>query len=211
MPLIEETLTTAPRRSIRCGSAWRVMRNAPVRLVRSVDSQLSSVSSRSAAESPTPALFTSTSTPPKRSAAASTAAALCSGSPTSAAAVVAWCYDRGVTIVPRGGGTGYAGGSVPIEGGVVVSLERLDRVRRFDPLLWRIQVEAGVTTARLRRLARESGLYFPPDPGAAEQSQVGGHIATNARGPAAFKYGVAGAWVTGLAGVVAPGGLGACW
>ena len=123
------------------------------------------------------------------------------------AAVVEWCYDRDVAIVPRGGGTGYAGGSVPIGGGVVVSLERVDRVRRFDPLLWRIQVEAGVTTARLRQLARENGLYFPPDPGAAEQSQVGGNIATNAGGPHAFKYGVTGAWVTGLEAVVAPGEL----
>jgi glycolate dehydrogenase FAD-linked subunit len=122
-----------------------------------------------------------------------------------AAAVVEWCYERGVPIIPRGGGTGYAGGSVPIGGGVVVSLERLDRVRRFDPLLWRIEVEAGVTTARLRRLARENGLYFPPDPGAAEQSHVGGNIATNAGGPHAFKYGVTGAWVTGVEAVVAPG------
>ena len=121
-------------------------------------------------------------------------------------AVAAWCYERGVAIVPRGGGTGYAGGAVP-EGGVVVSLERLARVRRFDPLLWRIQVEAGVTTGRLRQLARENGLYFPPDPGAAEQSQVGGNIATNAGGPHAFKYGVTGAWVTGLEAVVAPGEL----
>src|SRR6184192_1570977 len=266
-----------------------------VRLVRSVDSQRSSVSSRRAAESPTPPLFTSTSTPPNRSAAASTlrptrtsenpsaarpraaaapipdpapvttaqrdvlCTALVNHSPRpilaplttieaelrrllddesvlpgdtaaylsdetetrgvhgradavcrpadaeAAAAVVAWCYDRDVPIVPRGGGTGYAGGSVPIEGGVVVSLERLDRVRQFDPLLWRIELEAGVTTARLRRLARESGLYFPPDPGAAEQSQVGGNIATNAGGPHAFKYGVTGAWVTGLEAVIPPG------
>jgi glycolate oxidase subunit GlcD len=122
------------------------------------------------------------------------------------AAVVAWCYERGVAIVPRGGGTGYAGGAVP-NGGVVVSLERLARVRRFDPLVWRIQVEAGITTLRLRQLARENGLYFPPDPGAAEQSQVGGNIATNAGGPHAFKYGVTGAWVTGLEAVVAPGEL----
>ena len=59
------------------------------------------------------------------------------------AEVVAWCYAHGVAIVPRGGGTGYAGGSVPLDGGVVLSLERLDRVRSFDPLLWRIEVEAG--------------------------------------------------------------------
>ena len=51
--------------------------------------------------------------------------------------------ERGLPIVPRGGGTGYAGGSVPIDGVVVVSLERLTRGRRFDPLLWRIELEAG--------------------------------------------------------------------
>ena len=115
---------------------------------------------------------------------------------------------RGVTnaafaIVPRGGGTGFAAGAVPLDGGVVISLERLTRVRSFDPLLWRIWVEAGLRTAELRRMVRESGLFFPPDPGAAEQSQIGGNIATNAGGPHAFKYGVTGAWVTGLEAVLA--------
>src|SRR5262249_35136616 len=86
------------------------------------------------------------------------------------ASVVAWCYERAVPIAPRGGGTGWAGGAVPVEGGIVLGLDRLDRVRAFDPLLWRMHVEAGVTTATVRRLARESGLFFPPDPGAAEQS-----------------------------------------
>jgi glycolate oxidase subunit GlcD len=121
--------------------------------------------------------------------------------------VVAWCYAHGVPIVPRGGGTGYAGGAVPLDGGVVLALERLDRVRSFEPLLWRINVEAGLRTAELRRIAREGGLLFAPDPGAAEQSQIGGNIATNAGGPHAFKYGVTGAWVTGLEVVVAPGEL----
>ncbi len=121
--------------------------------------------------------------------------------------VVAWCYEHDIAVVPRGGGTGFAGGAVPVGGGVVVALERLASVRAFDPLLWRIHVEAGVGTARLRRIARESGLFFPPDPGAAEQSQIGGNIATNAGGPHAFKYGVTGAWVTGLEAVVAPGRL----
>ena len=124
-----------------------------------------------------------------------------------AAAAVSWCYERGVPIVPRGGGTGYTGGAVPMEGGVVVSLERMSRVRSFDPLLWRIHVEAGVRTGDLRRIVRESGLYFPPDPGAAEQSQIGGNIATNAGGPHAFKYGVTGSWVTGLEAVLPPGEL----
>ena len=120
-------------------------------------------------------------------------------------AVVAWCCARELPIVPRGGGSGFAGGAVPLHGGVVVALDRMTRVRSFDPLLWRIHVEAGLRTSELRRIVRESGLLFPPDPGAAEQSQIGGNIATNAGGPHAFKYGVTGRWVTGLEAVVAPG------
>ena len=129
------------------------------------------------------------------------------GSAEEVCAVMRWCYENDVALIPRGGGTGYAGGAVPVDGGVVVSLERLKAVREFEPLLWRMHVEAGVTTGEIRRLARESGLFFPPDPGAAEQSQIGGNIATNAGGPHAFKYGVTGAWITGLEAVVPPGEL----
>lgn len=127
------------------------------------------------------------------------------GDTAAVARVLRWCYEHEVALVPRGGGTGFAGGAVPLEGGVVLSLERMAQVRDFDPLLWRIHVEAGLRTAELRRIVRESGLFFPPDPGAAEQSQIGGNIATNAGGPHAFKYGVTGTWVTGLEAVVPPG------
>ena len=123
------------------------------------------------------------------------------------AAVVAWCYEHDVPVVPRGGGTGYAAGAVPLDGGVVISLERLTRLRSFEPLLWRMEVEAGVRTADVRRIARDGGLLFAPDPGAAEQSHIGGNVATNAGGPHAYKYGVTGAWVTGVEVVVAPGEL----
>jgi glycolate oxidase subunit GlcD len=121
------------------------------------------------------------------------------------AEIVAWCYERGVPVVPRGGGTGYAAGAVPLDGGVVVALERVTRVRSFEPTLWRMEVEAGATTAVVRRTARDGGLLFPPDPGAAEQSHIGGNVATNAGGPHAYKYGVTGAWVSGIEAVVAPG------
>ena len=119
--------------------------------------------------------------------------------------MVEWCYAHDVAIVPRGGGSGFAGGAVPVEGGVVLSLERMTAVREFEPLLWRMCVEAGVRTGDVRRMARENGLFFPPDPGAAEQSQIGGNVATNAGGPHAFKYGVTGTWVTGIEAVVPPG------
>ena len=130
------------------------------------------------------------------------------GSAAEVAEVVAWCYGHDVAIVPVGGRSGLTGGAAVLdERHVALSLERLSAIRSFEPGLWRMHAEAGVTTATIARLARESGLYFPPDPGAAEQSQLGGTIATNAGGPHAFKYGVTGAWVTGVEAVLAPGEL----
>jgi glycolate oxidase subunit GlcD len=123
---------------------------------------------------------------------------------TEVAGVLRACYEHELAVTPRGGGTGYSGGAIP-RGGIVLGLERMTKVRSFDPLLWRIQVEAGVRTQALRNLARESGLLFPPDPGAAESSQIGGNIATNAGGPHTFKYGATGRWVTGLEAVLPSG------
>lgn len=120
------------------------------------------------------------------------------------AAVLAYCYENEIPVVTRGGGTGLAGGAVP-RGGVVLSLARMNRIRSIDPGLWRMEVEAGVTTATVHRIALENGLLFPPDPGAGEQSTIGGNIATNAGGPHAFRHGVTGRWVTGLEAVIPPG------
>ena len=122
------------------------------------------------------------------------------------AGVLAWCYEHDVPLTVRGGGTGYAGGAVP-DGGVVIALAGLRSIRSIEPLQWHAEIESGVTTREVQLLARENGLYYPPDPGAAEQSQLGGNVATNAGGPHAFKYGVTGAWVTGLEVAIAPGEL----
>ncbi|HEY2316731.1 MAG TPA: FAD-linked oxidase C-terminal domain-containing protein [Solirubrobacteraceae bacterium] len=121
------------------------------------------------------------------------------------ASIVGWCDAHDVTMTPRGGGTGLAGGAVPLDGGVVISLERLTGPVTLEPELWRAHVPAGTVTGDLQRRARESGLLYAPDPGALEQSQIGGNIATNAGGPHAFKYGVTGTWVRGLEVVLASG------
>ena len=123
------------------------------------------------------------------------------------AAVVGYARAQGLPIVPRGGGTGYSAGAVPFAGSLVLSLDRLRQVRSRQPENWSLGVEAGVTTAEVRRLAREDGLCFPPDPGAAEQSQIGGNVATNAGGPHCFKYGVTGRWVTAIEAVLGSGEL----
>lgn len=70
------------------------------------------------------------------------------------AQLVPWCCERELPIVPLGGGTGFAGGAVPVDGGVVVALERLDRILKLAPEFWRLEVEAGVTTATVQRIAR---------------------------------------------------------
>jgi glycolate oxidase subunit GlcD len=127
------------------------------------------------------------------------------GSADEVAALMRWAYAQDVPLIARGGGTGYAGGATPVGGGVIVSMERLDAIHQFDPLLWRIHVGAGVTTRTVQRLALENGLTFPVDPGAAEESQIGGNIATNVGGPHCFKYGTMRAWVTGVRAVLAPG------
>lgn len=123
------------------------------------------------------------------------------------AALMAWLYPRGIPLVPRGGGSGVSGGACPTEGGVVCSLERMRGVLELAPELWRMHVEAGLSTANVHRLAFENGVRFPPDPGASEQSQIGGNVATNAGGPHAFKYGPTGCWVSGLEAVIPPGEL----
>lgn len=136
------------------------------------------------------------------------------GSTAEVAEVVKALYEMEVPIVPRGGGSGLAGGAVPSPGSVVCSLERMTAVRELSPRTWRMHVEAGLTTAHVHRLARENGLLFPPDPGASEQSQIGGNVATNAGGPHAFKYGATRDWVTGVEAVLADGEIvqlgGAC-
>jgi FAD/FMN-containing dehydrogenase len=130
------------------------------------------------------------------------------GSADEVGAVVGWCYAHDVAMVPVGGRSGLAGGAAVLDpDAIAIALDRLDAVRSFDPGLWRMEAEAGVTTQTIARRARESGLYFPPDPGAPEQSQLGGMIATNAGGPHSFRYGVTGDWVTGLEVVLAPGEL----
>lgn len=137
-----------------------------------------------------------------------TAAALVRpGTAAEVAAVAAWCYERDVAIVPVGGRTGVTGGCVPIAEAVCVDLTRLDAIRSFDPLVWRMEAEAGVRTATVARRARENGLQFGPDPGASEQSTIGGNLACNAGGPHGFKHGPCGAWVTGVEAVIAPGEL----
>ena len=76
-----------------------------------------------------------------------------------------WCYDNDVPLTARGGGTGLAGGAIPVEGGVVIGFERLNKIRQFDPLLWRMHVEAGVDDRRHPAARARERPALPARPG----------------------------------------------
>ncbi len=106
------------------------------------------------------------------------------------AACVKVAAQFGVPVVARGAGTGLAGGSVPEEGGLVISLARLHRILSIDPIARTARVQPGVVNTDLSLAAAPYGLHFAPDPSSQRSSTIGGNIATNAGGPHCLKYGV---------------------
>ncbi|MEW9549171.1 FAD-binding oxidoreductase [Nonomuraea sp. NPDC050783] len=116
-----------------------------------------------------------------------------------------WASEHRVPVVPRGAGTGLAGGSVAGDGAVILSLARMTAVRELSPADEIAVAEAGVITADLDRAAREHGLMYAPDPSSYEISTIGGNLATNAGGLRCVKYGVTRDSVLGLEVVLADG------
>jgi glycolate oxidase len=108
-------------------------------------------------------------------------------------------------VTPRGAGSGFSGGSLPVEGGVVLSLERMNHVLEIDSENLIAVVEPGVVNLDLQIEAERFGLFFPPDPSSLKFCTIGGNIAECAGGPRAVKYGVTRDYVLGLE-VVLPTG-----
>lgn len=121
------------------------------------------------------------------------------------AAIAALCNETRTPLVPRGAGTGYTGGAVPLHGGVVLSLERLNKILDIDELNLLCVVEPNVITGDLQDAVEKVGLFYPPDPASLRQSAIGGNVAECAGGPRAFKYGVTKAYVLGLEAVLPTG------
>ena len=121
------------------------------------------------------------------------------------ARVMQWCVAHRVPLTPRGGGTGYSGGAVPVLGGVVLSMARFTRILEIDEHNLLAVVEPNVITADLQAAVEARGLFYPPDPQSMTECAIGGNIAENAGGPRAFKYGVTRQYVLGLE-VVLPTG-----
>jgi glycolate oxidase len=121
-------------------------------------------------------------------------------------ATVRWASEHRVPLVPRGAGTSLSGGSSAVEGGLVVSMERMRGVE-IDPITRVAVVEPGAFNAEVKLAAAEHGLWYPPDPSSYEICSIGGNLATNAGGLCCVKYGVTTDYVLGLDVVLADGSL----
>jgi glycolate dehydrogenase FAD-linked subunit len=119
---------------------------------------------------------------------------------------VRWAAAHGVPVVPRGAGSGLSGGSSAVDGGIVLSLERM-RAIEIDVATRVAVVEPGAFNAEVKAAAAEYGLWYPPDPSSYEICSIGGNIATNAGGLCCVKYGVTTDYVLGLDVVLADGTL----
>jgi len=121
------------------------------------------------------------------------------------AALARLCHEHRVPLVVRGAGTGYTGGAVPTRGGVVLSMERLNRILEIDETNLLAVVEPNVITADLQRAVEKVGLFYPPDPASLETCSIGGNVAECAGGPRAFKYGTTKRYVLALEAVLPTG------
>jgi glycolate oxidase len=108
-------------------------------------------------------------------------------------------------VIPRGAGTGFTGGTLPVEGGVILVLTKMNRILQIDSDNLLTVVEPGVVTADLQKEVEKMGLFYPPDPSSLKSSTLGGNVAECAGGPRAVKYGVTKEYVLGLE-VVLPTG-----
>jgi len=121
------------------------------------------------------------------------------------AEIIRLANEMKIPVVPRGGGTNLSGGSIPVLGGIVLALHRMNRIVEVDADNLTATVEPGVITSHLHQAVEKIGLFYPPDPQSAAMATMGGNVAENAGGPRGVKYGVTKDYVLGLE-VVTPTG-----
>jgi glycolate oxidase len=120
-------------------------------------------------------------------------------------AIMRYCNAEGIFVTPRAGGSGLAGGALPVCGGVLLSVDRMNKILKIDAQNFQVTTEPGVITEVLQNTLKEEGLFYPPDPSSRGWSLIGGNVSTNAGGPKAVKYGVVKDYVLNLE-VVLPSG-----
>lgn len=121
--------------------------------------------------------------------------------------VLAYANAHRIPITPRGAGTGLSGGTVPVFGGIVLSMERMNNILEIDVENRTLMTEPGVVTSEITKAARDRGLFYAGDPCSGDISFIGGNVAENAGGNKVIKYGATGAHVLGLEAVLADGSV----
>ncbi|MGI8603951.1 MAG: FAD-binding oxidoreductase [Verrucomicrobiales bacterium] len=121
------------------------------------------------------------------------------------AATLRYAHEHEIAVTPRGAGVGYAGGCVPVHGGIALSVARMRRIREINTADGIAIVEPGVITGELQQAVKAQGWFYPPDPASLGECSIGGNIATNAAGPRSLKYGVTRHYILGLEAVLAGG------
>ncbi|MBF0435589.1 MAG: FAD-binding protein [Magnetococcales bacterium] len=119
--------------------------------------------------------------------------------------VLRLCTEHRIPVTPRGAGTGNVGGSLPVQGGIVLSLQRLNRILEISVPDRYVVVETGVVNADLQSKLKEYALFWPPDPSSSRACSIGGNIAMCSAGPGAVRWGVTRDWVLGLDAVLMDG------
>ena len=120
-------------------------------------------------------------------------------------ALMRFASERKIPVTPRGAGVGYVGGCVPMQGGIALSLARMNRILEINTNDGVAVIQPGVITGELQLAVRQHGWFYPPDPASLKECSLGGNIATNAGGPRCLKYGVTRHYVLGLEAVLADG------
>jgi glycolate oxidase len=123
----------------------------------------------------------------------------------SVAVILRFANHHRIPVTARGAGHGYVGGCVPLHGGIVLSLERMNRIKEIKASDFVAVVEPNVVTAELQAQVEAQNLFYPPDPASRAKNSIGGNIITNAGGPRCLKYGVTRDYVLGLQVVLADG------
>ena len=112
-----------------------------------------------------------------------------------------------IPVTPQGSRVGYVGGCVPLQGGIALSVARMNKIKEITLADGVAVIEPGVITGHLQNEVRKLGWFYPPDPASLKECSLGGNIATNAGGPRCLKYGVTRHYVLGLEAVLADGSI----
>ena len=121
--------------------------------------------------------------------------------------VMRFAHENKVPVTTRGAGVGYVGGAVPIHGGIVLSVARMNQIKEINSEDGIAVAEPGVITGDLQERVKELGYFYPPDPASLKECSLGGNVATNAGGPRCLKYGVTRHYVLGLEVVLSDGSV----